>query len=80
MISEKKNERYSEVVRYLRVKLSFMALKSTLLWLRGSRSVKTVVNRVVSDLGLAKNWDYENIRGGVVLACGNRFLDIERCP
>ena len=30
-LSVKRNERYDEVVRYLRVKLSFLALKSTLL-------------------------------------------------
>ena len=37
-LSEKKGERYEDVMRYLRVKLSFLALKSTLLCLRGSRS------------------------------------------
>ena len=37
-LSEKRGEKYEDVVRYLRVKLSFLALKSTLLCLRGSRS------------------------------------------
>ena len=36
-ISQKKDERYDTIVRYLRVKLSFLALKSTLLCLRGTR-------------------------------------------
>ena len=53
-LSEKRNERYEEVMRYLRVKFSFLALKSTLLCLRGSRSVKKV-NEVASDFGLALN-------------------------
>ena len=37
-LSKKRGERYEDVMRYLRVKLSFLALKSTLLCLRGSRS------------------------------------------
>ena len=37
-LSEKRGEKYEDVMRYLRVKLSFLALKSTLLCLRGSRS------------------------------------------
>ena len=53
-IAEKRNERYEEVVRYLRVKFSFLALKSTLLCLRGSRTVKRAAE-VVSDFGLALN-------------------------
>ena len=53
-ISLKKNERYEEVVRYLRVKFSFLALKSTLLCLRGSRSVSKA-NSIDCDFGLALN-------------------------
>ena len=53
-LSEKRKERYEEVMRYLRVKFSFLALKSTLLCLRGSRTVKKV-QEVVSDFGLALN-------------------------
>ena len=53
-LAEKRNERYEEVVRYLRVKFSFLALKSTLLCLRGSRTVAKV-QEVVSDFGLALN-------------------------
>ena len=37
-LSEKKGEKYEDVMRYLRLKLSFLALKSTLLCVRGSRS------------------------------------------
>ena len=36
-LSEKKDERYDVIMRYLRVKISFLALKATLLCLRGSR-------------------------------------------
>ena len=53
-ISEKKDEQYSEVMRYLRVKFSFLALKSTLLCLRGSRSVSKV-HCVDTDFSLTLN-------------------------
>ena len=53
-LSEKKNERYEEIMRYLRVKLSFLALKSTLLCLHGSRTTSQSKD-VVSDFGLALN-------------------------
>ena len=51
-LSEKQGERYEVIMRYLRVKLSFLALKSMLLCLRGSRShttksVKNVVIKIV---------------------------------
>ena len=36
-LSQKKDEKYEVIMRYLRVKLSFLALKATLLCLRGSR-------------------------------------------
>ena len=51
-IATKRGERYEEIVRYIRVKFSFLALKATLLCLRGSRSrkVNTVHNE---DFGLA---------------------------
>ena len=52
-ISLKRGDRYEEVMRYLRIKLSFLALKSTLLCLRGSRS-HTPMN-FSSDFGLALN-------------------------
>ena len=39
-ISEKKGEKYEDIMRYIRVKTSFMAIKSTLLCLRGSRSIR----------------------------------------
>ena len=38
-LSEKKDERYDVIMRYLRVKISFLALKATLLCLRGSRRI-----------------------------------------
>ena len=43
-ISQKQDERYSDVVRYVRSKLSHMSLKSTLICLRGSRPHNTKVN------------------------------------
>ena len=53
-LAVKKNERYEEVMRYLRVKFSFLAVKSTLLCLRGSRTVSRVPE-VANDFGLALN-------------------------
>ena len=41
-ISAKRGERYEEVMRFLRVKFSFLALKATLLCLRGSPGRKGV--------------------------------------
>ena len=41
-ISQKKNEQYADVMRYIRVKISFLALKATLLCIRGSRTMKSV--------------------------------------
>ena len=52
-LAKKRNERYEDIVRYLRVKFSFLALKSTLLCLRGSRTVFEKANDVDSDFGLA---------------------------
>ena len=51
-ISMKRNENYSDVMRYLRVKLSFLALKSTLLCLRGSRTITATDTDISSDFGL----------------------------
>ena len=53
-LATKKNERYEEVMRYLRVKFSFLAVKSTLLCLRGSRTISKA-NEVANDFGLALN-------------------------
>ena len=53
-ISEKKNERYSDIMRYVRVKFSFLALKATLLCLRGSRTLSKV-DGVNTDFSLALN-------------------------
>ena len=36
-LSQKKDERYDVIMRYMRVKLSFLSLKATLLCLRGTR-------------------------------------------
>ena len=39
-ISQKKDEQYNEVIRYMRLNISFLVLKATLLCIRGSRKVK----------------------------------------
>ena len=53
-LSIKKNERYSETIQYIRVKLSYMALRSSLLCIRGSRSIKQVkqVSTDIEDFSL----------------------------
>ena len=53
-LCKKRNERYEDVVRYMRVRFSFLALKSTLLCLRGSRSVFRE-SEMDTDFGLALN-------------------------
>ena len=53
-LSIKKDERYEVIMRYLRVKLSFFALKATLLCLRGSRRGKgEVIDHGGEDIGFA---------------------------
>ena len=52
-ISEKRGERYEIIMRYLRVKLSFLAVKSTLLCLRGSRATKATTDNINEDFGIA---------------------------
>ena len=39
-ISQKKDEQYNDVIRYIRVNISFHVLKAVLLCIRGSRSLK----------------------------------------
>ena len=50
-LSEKKGERYDTIMRYLRVKLSFFALKATLLCLRGSRGGNAISIENGEDFG-----------------------------
>ena len=49
-ISIKNGDRYDDVMRYIRVKISFLVLKATLLCVRGSRTIKK--NIVADDFGL----------------------------
>ena len=57
-LSKKKNGRYEDAMQYLRIKFSFLALKATLLCLRGSRSVfkgsemDTDFSLALSEMGL----------------------------
>jgi hypothetical protein len=51
-ISLKRGDRYEEVMRYLRVKFTYLALKATLLCLRGSRS-RPAKSNFSGDFGLA---------------------------
>ena len=50
-LSEKNGEKYEDIMRYIRVKISFMVLKSTMLCLRGSRTMKRTVD-AGDDIGL----------------------------
>ena len=58
-ISANKNEMYRDVMRYLRVKLSFLAIKSTLLCVRGSRTVSSTVSSPDTDVSS----DFELVLG-----------------
>ena len=51
-ISTKSGERYSDVISFIRCKISFMCVKSALLCLRGSRSVSKKVLEAGNDFGL----------------------------
>ena len=39
-ISQKKDEEYNKVIQYMRVNISFLVVKASLLCVRGSRSIK----------------------------------------
>ena len=52
-ISEKRGERYEEVTRMIRIKLSFLITKSALACIRGSRSMYTKVTEDCDDFGFA---------------------------
>ena len=55
-LSKKKGDSYQDVMRYLRVKFSFLAMKATFLCLRGSRTLaKRPDNNTTEDFGLALN-------------------------
>ena len=43
-MSKKSGEKYEDIMRYIRVKISFLVLKATLLCLRGSRSLRQNVD------------------------------------
>ena len=49
-ISLKRDERYEDVMRYLRIRFSYLAIKATLLCLRGSRTIKKA--NEIGDFGL----------------------------
>ena len=52
-ISLKTEQRYDQVMSWIRCKLSFIIIRSALLCLRGSRSVKKIDTNSVDDFGLA---------------------------
>ena len=85
-LSEKKGESYQDIMRYLRVKFSFLAMKSTLLCLRGSRSTFKNIEHS-DDFDFAYNldelgmWDWDDDLNGfvyyvllVLLYCSVHFL------
>ena len=51
-LCNKRGEEYSDVMRYIRVKISFLVLKATLLCLRGSRSMKKNEDDTSDDISL----------------------------
>ena len=53
-ISTKNGDKYDDVMRYIRVKISFLVLKATLLCVRGSRTIKRNIE-AGDDFGLCLN-------------------------
>ena len=51
-LASKSGERYSDVMNYIRCKLSFMCVKSSLLCLRGSRTTRRDQVEPGADFGL----------------------------
>ena len=52
MVSEKSDRQYSSVINYIRCKLSFSLIRSTIRCLRGSRSIYHSAHRDSADLTL----------------------------
>ena len=51
-LAAKSGERYADVMNFIRCKLSFMCIRSSLLCLRGSRAVRRIQVESGSDFGL----------------------------
>ena len=52
-ISQKTEQRYDQVMAWIRCKLSFLIIRSALLCLRGSRSVRKMNTDCIDDFSLA---------------------------
>ena len=50
-MSVKSGEKYEDIMRYMRVKISFLVLKATLLCLRGSRTMRKNIDIGGDDCG-----------------------------
>ena len=50
-MSVKSGEKYEDIMRYIRVKISFLVLKATLLCLRGSRTMRKNIDIGGDDCG-----------------------------
>ena len=50
-LSNKNGEKYEDIMRYIRVKISFLVLKATMLCLRGSRTIKKTMD--TDDIGFS---------------------------
>ena len=46
-LSKKKGEHYADIMRYIRIKLSFLVLKASLLCLRGTYGILSITNTVL---------------------------------
>jgi len=53
--SIKKGEDYAKTLTWMRGKVFFSILRTALLWLRGSRSIRRRANNVDVDVGLARS-------------------------
>ena len=54
-IAEKTGERYDDVTRLIRVKMSFLVLRASLLCIRGSRTLRNIQGETCEDFALTLN-------------------------
>ena len=54
-IAEKTGERYDDVTRLIRVKMSFLVLRASLLCIRGSRTLRNTQGETCEDFALTLN-------------------------
>ena len=60
-LAEKQNEKYSDIISWLRIRLSIEVIRSTLLYVRGTRTAFRSRDRQI-----AEDFRLDNIKSGVI--------------